>query len=103
MSRTDKTKPLRVRHAEHGPRPLHDHRFGPCDLPSSPLERSDGTRCRWEHPAAHLLTGGGCCAGCKVRSHIRERQQWKKEDKRRERYAGRRASRRYLAGDADGD
>ncbi|MFC4496150.1 hypothetical protein ACFPA8_18660 [Streptomyces ovatisporus] len=97
MSRTDKTKPLRVRHAEHDPRPVHDHRFGACDLPPDPLTQDAETRCRWEGPAAHLFSGANCCAGCKVRSHIRERQEWKKAGNRRERYAGRREARRSAA------
>ncbi|GGZ29643.1 hypothetical protein [Streptomyces poonensis] len=99
MSRTDSTKPLWVRYAEHNPQPIHDHRFGPCDLPPAPIRDDPGTRCQWEHPAMQLFYGGNCCAGCKRRSHIRERQQWAKADNRRERYAGRREARRFAHGE----
>ncbi|NGO06350.1 hypothetical protein G5C60_01295 [Streptomyces sp. HC44] len=99
MSRTDRTKPLWVRHIEHNPRPVHDHRYGPCDLPPDPTREGTDTRCRWEDPAAHILSGRNCCSGCKVRSHIKERQQWAKEDNRKERYAGRREARRFATGE----
>ncbi|MEE1799246.1 MULTISPECIES: hypothetical protein [unclassified Streptomyces] len=94
MSRTDRTKPLWVRHAEHDPRPVHDHRHGVCDLPPKPARKATGTHCRWEDPAALLLSGGTCCSGCKTRSHIKERQRWAKADARKERHAGRREARR---------
>ncbi|MEU8995776.1 hypothetical protein ACGFSD_13315 [Streptomyces caniferus] len=97
MSRTDKTKPLWVRHAEHHPRPVHDHRYGACDLPPHPARETAPTRCRWEDPARQLLFGGTCCAGCKVRSHIKERQEWARAGNRRERYAGRQEARRSAA------
>ncbi|MFJ7999723.1 hypothetical protein ACIQ7D_21700 [Streptomyces sp. NPDC096310] len=94
MSRTDRTKPLWVRHAEHDPRPVHDHRHGVCDLPPSPALEAADTHCRWEDPAALLLFGAHCCAGCKIRSHIEERQRWARSAVRKERYAGRREARR---------
>ncbi|MFB7631965.1 hypothetical protein ACFC0M_13590 [Streptomyces sp. NPDC056149] len=100
MSRTDRTKPLWVRYAEHRPRPVHDHRHGACDLPPSPTREEADTRCRWV-PGA-LLFGFTCCAGCRVRSCRRERQELARIGNRRERYAGRRAARR-LAGGADDD
>ena len=92
MSRTDKTKPLWVRHLEHNPRPIHDHRFGPCDLP--PLTREVGdTRCHWE-PGTHFYTGT-CCAGCNVRSCNKERQAMNTTANRKSRHAARQEARRY--------
>ncbi|RCV54427.1 hypothetical protein [Marinitenerispora sediminis] len=96
MSRTDKTKPLWVRLAEHGHRPVHDHRFGPCDLPPHPTREDSGTRCRW-YPGM-VVFGHTCCSGCRVRSHIREWQAMVRAANRRERYAGRREARRYATG-----
>ncbi|MFC7330192.1 hypothetical protein [Marinactinospora rubrisoli] len=96
MSRTDKTKPLWVRYMEHGPRPVHDHRFGPCDLPPSPAREDSGTRCRWE--PAMLLAAPTCCAECGVRCCSRERQVYAKIHNRRDRYAARRAARRFVTG-----
>ncbi|MFC6087060.1 hypothetical protein [Sphaerisporangium aureirubrum] len=101
MSRTDKTKPLRVRYAEHDPQPEHDHRFGPCDLPPVPAWDDAETRCRWRHPST-LLFGGSCCSGCSKPACVKERQQWAKAANRKERYAGRREARRFATGE-DGD
>jgi hypothetical protein len=98
MSRTDRTKPLWVRYAEHNPRPVHDHRYGGCDLPPNPTWEDADTRCRWADPARQLF-GGTCCSGCKMRSHIKERQQWARSSNRKERYAGRREARRFAAGE----
>ncbi|KAA8888773.1 hypothetical protein F3087_07080 [Nocardia colli] len=39
MSRTDRTKPLWVRFAEHNPRPVHGHRYG-TSQPQGPLRGS---------------------------------------------------------------
>lgn len=100
MSRTDKTKPLRVRYAEHNPLPVHDHRFGPCDLPPTPSWDDDDTRCRWRYPYS-MLFGGTCCSGCYKPACVKERQQWDKEANRRERYAARREARRYVTGEID--
>jgi hypothetical protein len=99
MSRTDRTKPLWVRHAEHNPRPIHDHRYGPCDLPPHPTREETDTRCRWDDPGA-LPFGHTCCSGCNDRSCIKEWQQMVKTSNRKERYAGRREARRYAAGEA---
>ncbi|MFI1801107.1 hypothetical protein ACH427_27650 [Streptomyces sp. NPDC020379] len=96
MSRTDKTKPLWVRHAEHNPRPVHDHRHGACDLPPDPTWEETDTCCRWEHPGT-LLFGCTCCSGCGVRSCIKERQQMARSSNRKERYAGRREARRVVS------
>jgi hypothetical protein len=92
MSRTDKDKPMWVRYTEHNPRPIHDHRFGPCDLPSHPTRGDEGTHCQWQAP--HVLPGGTCCAGCNSRCCRREWQLMVKVANRRERYAGRREARR---------
>ncbi|RLU79721.1 hypothetical protein CTZ27_36435 [Streptomyces griseocarneus] len=89
MSRTDKTKPLWVRHKEHRPRPVHDHRDGSCDLPPHPMREDTGTRCRWEHPGT-LLFGHTCCSGCGARGCVKERRQESRDSNRKERYAGRR-------------
>ncbi|MEV5598462.1 hypothetical protein [Streptomyces sp. NPDC052496] len=101
MSRTDKTKPLWVRHAEHGPRPVHDHRYGPCDLPPHPTREPAATRCRWEDPGM-LLFGRTCCAGCPKRRCVKEWQGLVKAGNRRDRYAARQAARRDVTG-ADRD
>ncbi|WP_329180534.1 hypothetical protein OG754_37890 [Streptomyces decoyicus] len=98
MSRTDRTKPLWVRYAEHHPRPVHDHRHGACDLPPNPTREDGDTRCRWEHPGT-LLFGSTCCSGCKVRSCIKERQQMVRADNRKDRYAGRREARLSVTGE----
>jgi len=98
MSRTDRTKPLWVRYAEHNPRPIHDHRYGGCDLPPSPTQEVTDTRCRWEHPGA-LLFGSTCCSGCQRRACVKERQGFVRTGNRRERYAGRREARRFIAGE----
>ncbi|MGR3933118.1 hypothetical protein [Streptomyces sp. BRA346] len=96
MSRTDRTKPLWVRHAEHNPRPVHDHRYDACDLPPRPTREETDTRCRWEDPAA-LLFARTCCSGCGRRGCVREVQRYDKARNRGERYAGRREARRYLS------
>ncbi|QDQ15020.1 hypothetical protein [Streptomyces spectabilis] len=100
MSRTDKTKPLWVRHREHRPRPVHDHRAGPCDLPPGPTRAEPGTRCRWESPGA-LLFDRTCCSGCGMRGCVTERQREARAGNRRERYAGRREARLFAAGADD--
>jgi hypothetical protein len=94
MSRTDKTKPLWVRHVEHAPHPIHDHRLGSCDLPPAPTREATDTYCHWQ-PGIHLYTGT-CCAGCNVRGCVKERQGMHAEANRRARYAGRRETRNYL-------
>ncbi|MFG2888431.1 hypothetical protein [Streptomyces sp. NPDC048248] len=98
MSRTDRTKPLWVRHAEHNPRPVHDHRYGTCDLPPHPTGEEPAARCRWENPGA-LLFRRTCCSGCFDRACVKERQQMARADNRKARYAGRREARRAAAGE----
>lgn len=90
MSRTDKTKPLWVRCAEHEPRPVHDHRYGPCDLPPKPTRKSTGTRCRW--PFAWF--DRTCCSGPNGRAAKREMGEMNRAENRRDRYAARLAARR---------
>ncbi len=104
MSRTDRTKPVWVRYAEHDPRPVHDHRYGACDLPPAPTGTREGpdTRCRWEHPGT-LLFRRTCCSGCSVRGCVKERQQMARQRNRKERYAGRREARRFVVGEDSGD
>lgn len=98
MSRTDKTNPLWVRHAEHDPRPVHDHRQpGACDLPPAPTRTAPATRCRWEHPSM-LLFAPTCCSGCQRRACVAEWQLLVRVANRGERYEGRRIARRYLSG-----
>ncbi|GAB2818996.1 hypothetical protein [Streptomyces daliensis] len=100
MSRTDKTKPLWVRYAEHGPRPVHDHRHGACDLPPylAPPDELTGTRCHWADPG-QLLFGHTCCAGCQARRCRKEWQGMVRSSNRKARYEGRREARRYRTGE----
>ena len=98
MSRTDKTKPLWVRSAEHDPRPIHDHRHGNCDLPPKQTKELPDTRCHWENPYT-LLFGGTCCSGCSNRVCVKERQGMVKAENRRQRYEGRREARRFTGDD----
>lgn len=58
MSRTIKTTPwkhLASSDLAHLATPVHDHRFGDCDLPGSPLLETS-SRCTWE-PSASALFG----------------------------------------------
>ena len=94
MSRTDKTKPLWVRCAEHHPRPAHDHRYGTCDLPPAPTREDPDTRCRWTHSAF----GESCCSGPHGRAASKERREMATAGNRADRYAGRLDARRSAAG-----
>ncbi|MFC3996837.1 hypothetical protein ACFOVU_12980 [Nocardiopsis sediminis] len=96
MSRTDKTKPVWVRCAEHDPRPVHDHRHGGCDLPPRPMREDAGTRCRWSWP------GGTCCYGPNGRAAKKELGEMNRAANRRDRYAARLEARRITDGTADG-
>jgi hypothetical protein len=97
MSRTDKTKPVWVRCAEHDPRPVHDHRHGGCDLPPAPAREDAGTRCRWEHSA-----GITCCMGPNGRAAKREMGEMNRAENRRNRQAARREARRRVADENGG-
>ena len=98
MSRTDKTKPLWVRCAEHNLRPAHDHRYGTCDLPPNPTREDTGTRCRWEYPEF----GRTCCSGPNGRAAKKEWGEMNRARNRKDRYAARRGARRSATGE-DGD
>ncbi|MFG3258963.1 hypothetical protein [Streptomyces sp. NPDC048172] len=106
MSRTDNTKPLWVRSRDHDPRPVHDHRFGPCDLPPRPTREATGTRCQWDDPS-WMLFSRICCSGCNKRSCVKEWQDMVRTEKRRDRHEARRAAheaaRRFARGLEDED
>lgn len=95
MSRTDKTKPWRVRVAEHHPRAVHNHENGTCDLTSSPLEGRLGvyTRqyCTWSD---WYLSYDGCCHGCGCR--VCTNYYGRRADRRGDRHEARRATRQAL-------
>jgi hypothetical protein len=97
MSGTDKTKPLWVRCAEHRPTPVHDHRYGPCDLPPTPTREDPDTRCHWEHSTF----GTTCCSGPNGRAAKRESGYMNKARNRGDRHAARRETRRFATGEAD--
>ncbi len=67
MSRTDKTKPWRVRVMEHNPKAVHEHRDGVCDLPESALEDWTYLGCHWSNDTSSwscCVRGGcSCCTG----------------------------------------
>ena len=97
MSRTDKTKPLWVRFAEHGLRPVHDHRYGDCDLPPKLTREDADTHCTWQH-----AFGTTCCSGPNGRAAKKERGDMDRADNRKQRYAARLEARRIAAGEGDG-
>lgn len=98
MSNTDKTKPWRIRVAEHHPWAEHDHRNGVCDLPDDPRDTRNwlsGVACYWSD--ANLVYGGGsCCSGCGCRmcSAYFERR----AARRKSRHLAQRATRGYVTG-----
>lgn len=97
MSKTDKTKPWRVRVAEHNPRPEHDHTDGVCDLPDDRrvwVAWDGSPRCRWSDDG--LARRASCCGGCGCQKAYCGSAYWKVEARRSERRAGRRESRREL-------
>ncbi|MGW8374897.1 hypothetical protein [Streptomyces sp. ODS28] len=94
MSRTDKTKPLWVRCAEHASHAEHDHRFGPCDLPPRPSRGDGETRCRW----SYAWFGETCCSGAHGRAAKKEWGRWRRAANRRDRYAAREEARRAARG-----
>lgn len=97
MSRTDKTKPLWVRCAEHRPRPAHDHRHGSCDLPPNPTREEQDTHCRW----AYSWFGETCCSGPNGRAAKRESGDMNRARNRADRYAGRLEGRRCVSSGDD--
>jgi hypothetical protein len=98
MSGTDRTKPMWVRCAEHNPRPVHDHRYGPCDLRPKPTREDPDTRCRW----TYSQFGATCCSGPNGRAAKKERGDMNRADNRKNRHAARRETRR-LATDENSD
>jgi hypothetical protein len=108
VSRTDKTKPHKVRVLEHHPWAEHFHDEGFCDLPPSPLApngtinyrvhvRPDGSSyrtlgCYWSdwNVAGRTCCSGGCSGrNCPCRA-------WRAPERRRRRAAGKREARREL-------
>ncbi len=94
MSKTDKTKPWRVRVAEHNPVAVHNHEHGICDLPPSPLDPGGAlgvwTRghCSWSD--WNILYKDQCCYGCGCR--MCTSYYYRKEDRRRDRHKGQRST-----------
>jgi hypothetical protein len=95
VSRTDKTKPWRVRVAEHGARENHNHENGVCDLPASPLEGRlgvwTGQHCSWSD---WNLAYDGCCHGCGCR--LCTGYYWRRADRRRSRHRAKAEARQAL-------
>lgn len=94
MSRTDKTRPFRVKVADH-PSLLeedHDHRDGICDLPSVPRFEGwgGGARCTWVPSIKADTTAEVKYCGCRMCTMQVER----KQEVRR----SRRDARRYAKG-----
>lgn len=85
VSRTDKTKPWRVRVAEHHPVAEHDHCDGICDLPDNPLDPK-WHGCHWSD---HNLTNGDCCrkCGCSQCSDTAGRKARRKKERQEARQA----------------
>lgn len=70
VSRTDKTKPWRVRVVEHRPVAEHHHPEGICDLPGSPLDETglwSEHYCHWQNNIMWGPWRGSCCGGCGCR------------------------------------
>lgn len=62
MSRTDKTKPWRVKIAEHQPVAVHNHTDGVCNLPDDVLANPNWGGCYWDDTG---LQHSDCCRqGC---------------------------------------
>ncbi len=91
MSKTDKTKPWRVRVAEHNPWAWHYHEQGFCDLPPSPTSdggtwhnRPDGSAgCHWSD--WNIVYKDNCCYGCGCRlcTGYWERREERRRDRHR--------------------
>lgn len=99
MSKTDATRPTRVRLLDRNEwfEAAHDHSQGPCDLPANPADALGrpwprSTRCTWSSTltAVHTpaATGTGChCSVCRDRV-----------GRKREARAARRTGSRYARG-----
>jgi hypothetical protein len=96
VSRTDKTKPWRVRVMEHRPWANHDHSDGVCDLPEHYKDNqyAGGTHCRWSD--WNLCYKGNCCYGCGC--HLCTDQPGRKAKRRRERHQARALARIAVKG-----
>ncbi len=100
MSKTDKTKPWRIRVMEHQPWANHDHSDGICDLPeqwkdnSYRSTESGADHCRWSD--WNICYKGSCCYGCGC--HMCTGQAWRKAKRRRSRYRARRQNLKYVKG-----
>ncbi|HWS33010.1 MAG TPA: hypothetical protein VN408_09740 [Actinoplanes sp.] len=98
MSRTDKTRPWWVQMVDapmEACRPVHDHRFGPCTLPSEITAAS-----------VSLTTRPGCYWGgtwsywyrrCESHGYL-EWQHMRREDRRRDRHQAKRELNRRRLG-----
>ena len=89
MSRTDKTRPWWVQLTDAPGstcEPVHDHRWGPCTLPSEITAVRRPAGCHWAGTAAHRVR--------RCESHgAREWSLLRRADRRRDRYQGRRGLR----------
>jgi hypothetical protein len=98
VSRTDKTKPWRIRVMEHRPWANHDHTNGVCDLPDRFEDNAYGGRgpeaahCRWSD--WNICYKGTCCYGCGC--PMCTDQAGRKAKRRRERHQARVQNRNYL-------
>ncbi len=90
MSRTDKTRPWWVQLVDApgvSCKPVHDHRFGPCTLPSRAVpQRADRGRCHWVGTAAFNMRR------CESHGHV-ESSFFNRQERRRDRHQTRRALR----------
>jgi hypothetical protein len=100
MSKTDKTRPWWVRIAD-APMvtcaPVHDHRFGPCELPDEITARSASvgyrtSGCYWRATDYYVFDCGGVGGG-------REWYYFRREERRRGRRQARRELRAYRGED----
>lgn len=100
MSKTDKTRPLWVKQADHPGRTCvahHDHRHGTCDLPPPALTAQGPlTGCTWE-PTDATVYGRGFGCGCRQCTDALARRR----ARRAERAASRRECRDALRTVAD--
>ena len=99
MSKTNKTRPWRVRVTERPMQtcvPVHDHRDGGCTLPDDPRDgygRNWGARdCYWALGPTFLYGKGGGC-GC----HMCTGYEWRRRERRANRRTARQVSRGALA------
>lgn len=101
MSRTDKTRPLRVKAMDTptGIEAQHDHSLGPCDLPAKPTRPLEclwgdrATRCYWAASWEFLRSPAGHCA-CSV--HAKKYDNYYVQSKARAHTARRRVEREGL-------